>query len=167
MPIGTLQAAVDEDAAAIAAIRLAAARDLTGRFGQGTWSFTLDSEAGVRLEILGSNLYVAREADDVVGTLKLSTRKPWMIDEGFFTACERPWYLTAMAVRPDRQRCGIGRKCIAAACRIAAEKGAGAVRLDSYDAAAGAGEFYRKCGFREVRRNTYHGTPLIWFERML
>ena len=28
----------------------------------------------------------------------------------------------------------------------------------------GAGEFYRKCGFREVARVTYKGTPLIYYE---
>ena len=42
-----------------------------------------------------------------------------------------------------------------------------AIRLDAYDAAAGAGEFYAKCGFREVGRATYRGTPLIYFELML
>jgi len=32
---------------------------------------------------------------------------------------------------------------------------------------AGAGEFYRKCGFRETGRATYRTVPLIYYERLL
>jgi len=39
--------------------------------------------------------------------------------------------------------------------------------LDAYDAQAGAGEFYRKCGFEEVGRVIYRGTPLIYFQLLL
>jgi hypothetical protein len=42
-----------------------------------------------------------------------------------------------------------------------------AIFLDAYDAEAGAGEFYRKCGFREAGRATYRNTPLIYFELLL
>ena len=42
-----------------------------------------------------------------------------------------------------------------------------AIRLDAYDAAYGAGDFYRKCGFREVGRATYRTEPLIYFELIL
>ena len=42
-----------------------------------------------------------------------------------------------------------------------------AIRLDAYDSQAGAGEFYRKCGFREAGRASYRGTPLIYFEMPL
>jgi hypothetical protein len=42
-----------------------------------------------------------------------------------------------------------------------------AIRLDAYDATAGAGRFYLKCGFREVGRVTYRKVPLIYFELLL
>jgi hypothetical protein len=42
-----------------------------------------------------------------------------------------------------------------------------AIRLDAYDADAGAGGFYAKCGFREVGRVTYRTVPLIYFELLL
>ena len=42
-----------------------------------------------------------------------------------------------------------------------------AIRLDAYDAPAGAGDFYRKCGFREVGRVVYRGVPLVYFELLL
>ncbi len=44
---------------------------------------------------------------------------------------------------------------------------ADAIRLDAYDAKAGAGEFYAKCGLREVGRAKYKGNPLIYFEWIL
>jgi hypothetical protein len=44
---------------------------------------------------------------------------------------------------------------------------ADAIRLDAFDAEAGAGCFYRKCGFREIARVTYKGAPLVYFELVL
>ena len=45
--------------------------------------------------------------------------------------------------------------------------GRDAIRLDAFDCAAGAGEFYRKCGFTEAARVVYKGVPLIDFEMVL
>ena len=42
-----------------------------------------------------------------------------------------------------------------------------AIRLDAYDAAAGAGDFYAKNGFREVGRTKYRNAPLIYYELLL
>ena len=70
-----------------------------------------------------------------------------------------------MAVEPALQRTGIGRAMLDDAKRIAREWPGDAIRLDAYDTAAGAGEFYAKCGFREVGRAIYRGTPLIYYER--
>lgn len=39
-----------------------------------------------------------------------------------------------------------------------------AIRLEAFDADAGAGGLYRQCGFTEVGRASYRGTPLIYFE---
>ena len=81
--------------------------------------------------------------------------------------CKRPLYLTWMAVTPDLQRKGIGRLCIEQAMEFARGWPGDAIRLDAYDANAGGGEFYRKCGFREVGRATYRNNPLIYFETLL
>jgi GNAT superfamily N-acetyltransferase len=159
--------ASETDAAAVAALRMAAARDLTARFGGGTWSFAAESEASVRAELLTSAVLFAREEGVLVGTLRLTTKNPWLGHTDFFTPCARPVYLTSMAVAPKWRRCGIGRKLLDEARRKALELRGEAIRLDSYNAAAGAGDFYRKCGFREVRRGDYNGTPLIWFEAPL
>lgn len=44
---------------------------------------------------------------------------------------------------------------------------ADAIRLDAFDAEAGAGGFYAKCGYREVAHIVYKVDPLVYFERML
>jgi GNAT superfamily N-acetyltransferase len=70
-------------------------------------------------------------------------------------------------VDPAQQGRGIGRLLLDEADTVARAFPAQAIRLDAYDAAAGAGAFYAKCGYREVGRVTYRGTPLVYFERLL
>ena len=84
-----------------------------------------------------------------------------------FSRSKRPLYRTAMAVLPGEQRKGVGRQCLDEARKIAAEWPSDAIRLDAYDADAGAGGFYLKCGFREVGRASYRDAPLIYFEALL
>jgi GNAT superfamily N-acetyltransferase len=163
----TFAIAGEADAAAIAAVRIAAARDLTARFGLGTWSLASDSEHGVRAEIVTSTVLFARQEGIVVGTLRLALRNPWWGDTSFFTPAERPVFLTAMAIAPKWQGQGIGRALLEAARSAAGDLRGEVIRLDSYDAPAGAGDFYRKCGYREMHRGDYNGTPLIWFESFL
>jgi predicted N-acetyltransferase YhbS len=161
-----LGTAVDADAAAIAALRTAAAQRLTEQFGRGHWSGGV-TERGVLPAIRASRVIVARDGGRIVGTLRLATKKPWAIDPKYFTKVDRPLYLTDMAVDPAVQRAGIGRRLLQEAVAAAKAWPADAIRLDSYDAEAGAGPFYVKCGFREVGRATYRGDPLIYFELLL
>lgn len=158
-----LVAATPGDAAEIAELRNAAAEDLTRRFGKGHWSGAA-SEKGVRYDLRTSTVWVVRSRGRIIATLRLATRKPWAIDSSYFTPCDRPLYLTSMAVAPGRQRAGVGRRCLEQALRIARDWPADAIRLDAYDGEAGAGGFYRKCGFREVGRTSYKGNPLVYFE---
>ena len=72
-----------------------------------------------------------------------------------------------MAVHPELQRNGIGRLLLNEAEEIARAWPADAVRLDAFDATAGAGPFYAKCGYREVARVVYKKDPLIYFEQIL
>lgn len=114
-----------------------------------------------------STVYTARENDQIIATMTLSTKKPWAIDRAYFTSCKRPVYLTGMAVHPGWQRKGVGSRCIQEARRIALAWSGDALRLDAYDADAGAGGFYQKCNFQEVGRAIYRNTPLIYFEMLL
>ena len=161
-----LQEATESDVVAITKLRAAVAHDLTNRFGHGHWSST-GTENGVRLDLRKPGLFVARRRRRIIATLRLSTKKPWAIDPAYFTDADHPLYLTNMAVEPDLQRMGIGRSCLADAIRIAREWPATAIRLDAYDADAGAGGFYARCGFREVARVEYRSVPLIYYERLV
>jgi GNAT superfamily N-acetyltransferase len=151
------------DAPSLAALRAEAARDLTRRFGEGHWS-TEPTERGAVADLRNAEVWVAHRGKHTVGTFRLATRKPWAIDTDYFTACRRPIYLTNMAVHPELQHRGIGRRCIEHAIERARLWPADSIRLDAYDAKAGAGGFYEKCGFREVGRVVYRLTPLVYYE---
>ena len=103
-----------------------------------------------------SKVFVATEDAAIVATLRLSRKK-----------CEKALYLLAMAVAPARQRQGIGRKCLDEASRIARAWPADAIRLDAYNADAGGGPFYQRCGYAERGRVSYRNTPLIYYELLL
>jgi len=155
-----------DDAPVLAALHSAVAEDLTGRHGPGPWS-TKTTERGILNAMRTSRVYVARERNQIVATLHLTTRKPWAIDTRYFSQCPRPLYLVAMAVTPPKQRQGLGRKCLEDATRIARDYPADALRLDAFDAEAGAGGFYVRCGWTEVGRASYRNSPLIYFEFLL
>lgn len=161
-----LEPATTTDATALAVLHTAVGADLTARHGKGPWS-SIVTERGVRFNQRNGAVYVARRNGAIVATLTLATKKPWAIDPSYFTPIARPLYLIWMAVVPEYQRQGVGRECLALARKIVRDWPAQGIFLDAYDADAGAGEFYRKCGFREVGRSTYRGAPLIYFEDLV
>jgi GNAT superfamily N-acetyltransferase len=143
----SLATATPADAASLAALRTAAADDLTGRHGHGHWSSQV-TEAGVLRAIRTSRVLVGRRGSAIVATLTFATKKPWAIDMTYFTRVERTLYLHDMAVAPREQRRGLGRRMVEEAKVVARSWPAQSIRLDAYDAAAGAGGFYEACGFR-------------------
>ncbi len=156
----------DRDAPELAAMRSAAAKQLTTRFGRGHWSGEA-TERGVLASIHTGSVWVARRGKSIAGTFRLATKKPWAIDRAYFSPCRLPLYLTDMAVLPSMQGLGIGRRCLQKAVDVALAWPADAICLDAYDAEAGAGDFYGKCGFREVGRVVYRAVPLVYFELLL
>jgi GNAT superfamily N-acetyltransferase len=154
------------DALVIADIRNAAARQLTTQYGKGHWSNEI-TERSAAAELRHAQVLIAWQGTDAAATFRLATRKPWAIDRSYFSDCKVPIYLTGMAVRPDLQSRGIGRSCVLEALRIVRAWPADALRLDAYDAHAGAGPFYFKCGFREVGRTSYRSVPLIYYELLV
>jgi GNAT superfamily N-acetyltransferase len=125
------------------------------------------SDRGVATAMRTSRVLIAHRDGKIVATLRLASKKPWAIDRACFSDSKRPVYLTDMAVTPSMQRNGIGRRILGEAKAIAREWPADAIRLDAYDAPAGAGEFYVKCGFTQVGAKTYRGVPLLYFELLL
>jgi GNAT superfamily N-acetyltransferase len=158
--------AVQADAPELAALHTCVSADLTRRYGRGPWS-SVTTERGVLSDMRYSRVVTARKGKSIVGTLRLQTKKPWAIDVSYFTPVKKTLYLTHMAVIPPLQRKGIGRLLLEQAVKHTRAWPADAIRLDAFDADAGAGRFYAKCGFREVARVTYRNVPHIYFELAL
>jgi GNAT superfamily N-acetyltransferase len=166
VPAAKLVEATRADVPALVELHARVAARLTERYGRGHWSH-VPTERGVLYNLRLSPIYVVRRRGGIAATLRLTSRKPWAIDVRPFTPCARPLYLVDMAVDPDRQGKGVGRSCLEAVPAIARAWPADAIRLDAYDAPAGAGGFYARCGYREVGRATYRGVSLIYFEQLV
>ena len=154
------------DAPAIAGLHNAAAGALSARFGDGPWS-GLMTERAAALGLKHARVRLGRIGKRIVTTLRLAQKKPWAIDISYFTPVKRPLYLTGMTVLVAHQRRGLGRSALEDALAIARRWPANSIRLDSYDAVAGASGFYSKCGFAERGRVNYKGTPLVYHEILL
>jgi GNAT superfamily N-acetyltransferase len=162
----SVMTAVQADAVEIAALRNRVAEDLTTRYGPGPWSGTA-TERGVLRDLRASRLVILRRGKRIVASLLLQKKKPWAIDVSYFTAVKRPIYLLSMNVEPKLQRQGVGRYLLNAAKEVAQTAEYQAIRLDAFDAKAGAEGFYARCGYREVGRVTYRKAPLVYFELVL
>jgi GNAT superfamily N-acetyltransferase len=163
----SLEPATADDAPALVDLHGRVAERLTALHGVGHWSHRPTAGSVLRA-MVESRVYVLRDPA-IVATLRLTTKKPWAIDPAPFTPAgkKRAVYLLGMAVDPDRQRAGLGRRCLAAVPELARGWPADVIRLDAYDAPAGAGGFYASCGYREVGRVTYRTVPLIYYEYVL
>jgi GNAT superfamily N-acetyltransferase len=155
-----------KDVAAIAGLQNAAAGALTARFGAGHWS-SLVTERSIEQSLRHARVRVGTSGAKVVSVLRLATKKPWAIDVSYFTPAKRPLYLTGMAVTVALQGRGLGRLALEDAREMAKAWPADVIRLDAYDAEAGAGAFYQKCGFRARGRVVYKGDPLVYYELVL
>ena len=162
----TFRDATLDDVPVIAALQNAAAGALTARFGDGHWS-SLATEHSAALAQRRARVRIGRSGKRVLTVLRLATKKPWAIDVSYFTPVKRPLYLTGMAVSVAHQSQGLGRLAIGDARQVAQAWPAHAIRLDAYDAEAGAGGFYAKCGFQERGRIVYRDDPLVYYELLL
>jgi GNAT superfamily N-acetyltransferase len=162
----TFRDATRADVAVIAGLQNATAGGLTARFGQGPWS-SLVTERAAALAQRYSRVRLGRSDRRVITVLRLAKKKPWAIDVKYFTPVKRPLYLTGMAVSVAHQGHGLGRRALEDARTIARAWPADAIRLDAFEGDAGAGNFYRKCGYTERGRVVYRGTPLIYYELLL
>ncbi len=161
-----LRPAAPKDATHLAALHTDVAEHLTRKHGAGPWS-SRTTERGVLYALRTSRVFVARDGAEIVATLRLATKKPWSIDTSYFSRCQKPLYVPGLAIAPARQRQRIGTQLLEQARQTARAWPADALRLDAFDADAGAGAFYVKCDLTEVGRTIYRNTPLIYFEFLL
>jgi GNAT superfamily N-acetyltransferase len=155
-----------DDVAALAGLQNAAAGALTARYGPGPWS-ALVTERGATLAQRHARVRVGTAGKRILTVLRLATKKPWAIDVSHFTPVKRPLYLTGMAVSIAHQGQGLGKLALEDAVAVARAWPADAIRLDAFDADAGAAGFYARSGFTERGRVVYKGDPLVYFERLL
>ena len=112
-------------------------------------------------------MLIGRQRGRLLTVLTLAPKKPWAIDPTYFSPSKRPLYLTDMAVAVRFQGRGLGRQAMLDARRVARAWPADTMRLDAYDAEAGAGGFYAKCSFAERGKVVYRKTPLVYYELRL
>jgi predicted N-acetyltransferase YhbS len=157
--------ATESDALEIAALRTTVvAEHLTLQYGRGHWS-SCATEKGAACDIKTTRVLVARGGNGIIATLSLATKKPWAIDLKYFASVPRALYLRNMAVAPGVQRRGTGRHLLEAGKSAARARPANAIRLDAYDADAGAGghqlavvRLAQACGFGlDATRQLIHG----------
>ena len=162
----TFNDASADDVEAIVALQNSVAENLTKRHGKGHWS-SASTAKGVAHSLKHARIRVGRSGGRVATVLRLAKKKPWAIDVLYFTPARIPLYLTGMAVTVEHQRRGLGRMALEDAHAVAVQWPADAIRLDAYDAEAGAGGFYVRCGYAERGRVVYRNAPLLYFELLL
>ena len=158
--------ATELDISALLTLQLAVDADQERRFGENRWS-TAINERSVARGLRFSRILVAIRNGQIIGALRMETKKPWAIDLRYFTPVGRALYLHDVNVDPRRQRAGVGRQLIEQAKVAAREWPVDAIRLDAYDGPAGGGPFYAKCGFTQVGRAVYRSVPLLYFESVV
>ena len=159
----TFRLATENDIPAVLKLRLAIDEDQAERFGDDRYR-TAISEKSVARSLKSSRIIVATRRGRIVGLVSMGTKKPWAIDLSYFTPARKAVYLYNVDVQPELQRSGIGRQLIDRVKIMAKEWPVDAIRLDAYDGPAGAGPFYRKCGFKKLKHVVYRTVPLVYYE---
>lgn len=113
------------------------------------------------------------EIDGAVAGLLLGYRQPDFFDDGNMdllppivqplveleAAAPGSWYLNALAVLPNAQGRGVGRRLLAEADRLAAESGAPLLSVIVASENGRAFSLYRQHGFREIDRRAVVAYP--------
>lgn len=147
-------------------LQLAIDADQAECFGDDRYTTTI-SEKSIARSLKSSRMVIATRRGQIVGTVRMETKKPWAIDLSYFTPGCKAIYLHNVNVDPTLQRSGIGRQLMERVKHVAKEWPVDAIRLDAYDGPSGAGPFYRKCGFKKMGHAVYRGVPLIYYELVL
>src|SRR5689334_3516894 len=121
------------DIPAIVTVLNQSSQVLTQQYGKGHWNYQVN-EKGIAYGMkANAKVLLVKQEEDIIGTLRLATKKPWAIDVSYFTPVEQPLYLVDMAVSPAWQRKGIGTYMLQQAKQIAIDWPAQSIRLDAYD----------------------------------
>lgn len=146
--------------------------DIGARFGLTFWSPPPPIEL-MRRHASEKAVYAVKDGDEAVATFTLGL-SGWPEQSAAFwaDADHRAAYLSRLAVRPDRQRQGLGRWCLAEAERLARAQDCRAIRLDAIRAFAPSAALYRRLGYAErgvIVWTNWYGVPreLLLMELLL
>lgn len=122
----------------------------------------------IRKHVADKAIWVGEQSGEIVATLRLTDSKIGFYRSAWFGDPDSiARYLMHMAVSPDHQGCGCGTALLRAVEEVALKQGVECIRLDSYDAPAGAGTFYAKAGYTNVHSGEVNGVPLLYWEKLL
>ncbi|HSA81789.1 MAG TPA: GNAT family N-acetyltransferase [Geminicoccaceae bacterium] len=76
-------------------------------------------------------------------------------------------FLDVVAVRPRRQRQGLGRRLMAFAADEARRRGLGEIRLYTHEVMSGALGLYRALGYQETARRLEDGYERVYLRKVL
>jgi GNAT superfamily N-acetyltransferase len=163
----TYQRTQASDAATVSKIRAAVAKDLTLRYGPGHWSEVF-AVATIRKHMAERPIYLVGLDGAQIATFELRADAPFWYSHSWFSEPDAPaFYLFSMAVLPEWQRHGVGASIMSQVEEMGRSEGRQAIRFDAYDAPAGAGRFYQKCGYALVHRGSFNGVALEYYEKQL
>lgn len=129
-------------------VLLAACRTALVAQGIDQWDALYPDEAGVRADLVAGSLFLAEQGGAVVGTFALGLH-PEPAYEAVSWQGEGPFrVLHRLAVAPEAQGQGFGRRLVAAAEAEALRQGARVLRLDVYEGHPRAVALYQATGYR-------------------
>jgi GNAT superfamily N-acetyltransferase len=166
MTVVTFRYAGEDDIAALVGLRLRVDAEQERRFGGARWSTTINQNSVAR-GLKTGRVLLALQDGTLIGAVRIEARKPWAFDLSYFTPVAQALYLHDVNIEPALQGRGHGARLIEEVKSRARDWPADAIRADTFDGAAGASAFYRKCGFKAVGRKTYRSVPLAYFELLL
>jgi len=156
-----------DDTQPLRAVRIAASDKLTKRYGSGHWSL-VTGVSTIQKHIQARTVWVGELSGKLVATLRFTESKVGFYRSSWFSDPEAcAGYLMHMAVSPDKQKRGYGTALLREVEAAAINRGLEYMRLDSYDAPAGAGPFYVKAGYNLVHSREINGVPLQYWEKSL
>lgn len=139
-----------EDAAAIRALLEAAYAIYVPRMGRLPVTMDGDFAAAVRDDLI----WVVIDGDGLLAVLHLRQRRDHL-------------FIDDIAVRPDRQRRGIGKRLLAFAEAEGCRRGHGEIRLFTNATMVENADLYAGLGYREYRREPVRGTDVIYMRKSL
>lgn len=143
-----LRRAGDRDAAAIGRLVSAAYSEYQPLIGRTPIPMLTDFAVAVREH----DVWVLDAADEVVGVLELAVRDDHL-------------WIENVAVAPDRQGLGFGRRLMSHAEKEARRRRLPELRLLTNELYARNLAMYARYGYRETHREPYLGTDLVYFAK--